>query len=202
MTLYRPSSAFAQPQRRSSFLTSIIKSYRLSPDVCTWHAMKLAVSMGVVPLLLFHFQAPSFASISSDQLILRCLLVCFTSSYQTILNQLNGVHVYHLFQNTPCPALYSFKVTLTKKGLKCVLGLATPQKSPITPTLLLQFKSHLDITTPADTAIWSLFTVAFFSFLRKSNLTISSPNSFDPTHYLCCNDIKFTSRFHNPRAHC
>ncbi|KAL9972505.1 hypothetical protein ACROYT_G018824 [Oculina patagonica] len=120
-------------------------------------------------------------------------LACFTSSYQTILNKLNGVRLFHLLQNTPCTALDSFEVSLTKKELKRVLGLATHQKSPITPALLLQFKSHLDLTTPADAAIWCLFTVAFFSFLRKSNLTVSSPSSFDPTRHLCRDDIKFTS---------
>ena len=118
-------------------------------------------------------------------------LACFTHSYQTILNKLNGLRLLHLLQNTPCTALDSFEVSSTKKGLKRMLGLATPQKSPITPALLLQFKSHLDITTPADAAIWCLFTVAFFSFLRKSNLTVSSPTSFDPNRHLCRDDIKF-----------
>ena len=103
------------------------------------------------------------------------------------------MRLFHLLQNTPCTALDSFEVSLTKKGLKRVLGLATHQKSPITPALLLQFKSHLDLTTPADAAIWCLFTVAFFSFLRKSNLTVSSPSSFDPTRHLCRDDITFTS---------
>ena len=102
------------------------------------------------------------------------------------------MRLFHLFQGTPCTALDSFEVTLTKKGLKRLLGLATQQKSPITPALLLQFKSQLDLTTPADAAIWCLFTVAFFSFLRKSNLTTSSPASFDPTRHLCCDDLKFT----------
>ena len=103
------------------------------------------------------------------------------------------MRLFHLLQYTPCTALDSFEVSLTTKGIKRVLGLATHQKSPITPALLLQFKSHLDITTPADAAIWCLFTVAFFSFLRKSNLTVSSPTSFDPNRHLCRDDIKFTS---------
>ena len=120
-------------------------------------------------------------------------LACSTSSYQTILNKLNGVRLLHLFQKTPCTALDSFEVTLTKKGLKRLLGLTTHQKSPITPALLLQFKSQLSLSTPGDAAIWCLLTVAFFSFLRKSNLTVSSPASFDPTRHLCRDDIKFTS---------
>lgn len=55
-------------------------------------------------------------------------LACFTSSYQTILNKLNGVRLFHLFQSTPCTALGSFEVSLTKKGLKRVPGLATHQR--------------------------------------------------------------------------
>ena len=121
-------------------------------------------------------------------------LACFTSSFQTILNKLNGVRLFHLFQGTPCPALDSFEVTLTKKGLKRLLGLATHQKAPITPAILGSFKSHLDLTSPQDAAIWCLFTVAFFSFLRKSNLTAPSLRRFDPTRHLCRDDIKFTSQ--------
>ena len=121
-------------------------------------------------------------------------LACFTSSLQTILNKLNGVRLFHLFQGTPCPALDSFEVTLTKKGLKRLLGLATHQKAPITPAILGSFKSHLDLTSPQDSAIWCLFTVAFFSFLRKSNLTAPSLRRFDPTRHLCRDDIKFTSQ--------
>lgn len=103
-------------------------------------------------------------------------MACFTSSYQTILNKLNGVRLFHLFQSTPCTALDSFEVSLTKKGLKRVLGLATHQKSPITPALLLQFKSHLDITTPADAALWCLFTVAFFSAILQYFTLVPAPD--------------------------
>ena len=120
-------------------------------------------------------------------------LACFTSSYQTILNKLNGVRLLHAFHGTTCTALDSFEVTLTKKGLKRLLGLASQQKSPITPTILLRFKSHLDVTNASDAATWCLFTVAFFSFLRKSNLTVASLTSFDPTRHLCRADIKFSS---------
>lgn len=72
------------------------------------------------------------------------------------------------------------------------MGLATNQKHPISALILRQFKSRLDITRPADAAVWCLFTVAFFSFLRKSNLTVPSLTAFDTDRHLCRCDLKFT----------
>ena len=59
-----------------------------------------------------------------------------TSLYQTMRNKLNGVRSLHLFRKTLCTAWDSLEVTLTKNGLKRLIGLATHQKSPITPFLL------------------------------------------------------------------
>lgn len=120
-------------------------------------------------------------------------LACFTSSYQTILNKLNGVYLFHAFQGTPSTALDSFKVTFTKKGLKRLLGLASEQKSLITPTILLCFKPHLNVTNPSEAATWCFFTVAFFSFLCKSNYTVALLTSLDQTRHLCRADMKFSS---------
>ena len=78
------------------------------------------------------------------------------------------------------------------KGLQHLMALATNQKHPISRLILCQFKSCLDITKPTDAAVWYLFTVAFFSFFRKSNLTALSPTAFDTDCRICHSDIKFT----------
>lgn len=119
-------------------------------------------------------------------------LSCRTSSFQYILNHLNVIRLFHLYNQQPCSALDSFEVSLTKKGLKRLLGVAPKQKKPITLEMLQGFKYLLDLRQPLHTGLWCLFTVAFFSFLRKSNLTVESSNSFDPTIHFTRQDLKFT----------
>ena len=41
--------------------------------------------------------------------------------------------------------------------------------------------------------IWGLFCTAFFSFLCKSNFTVTSARCFNPTRHLARQDIKFTT---------
>ena len=111
-------------------------------------------------------------------------LSCRTSSFAYILNHLNAICLLLLSS--------SFDVALTKKGLKRLLGTVSRQKHPITPAMLLSFRQHLDLTSPHQAGIWTLFTVAFFSFLRKSNLVATLSTTFNPTQQLTREDMKFT----------
>ena len=110
-------------------------------------------------------------------------LACKTSSFQYILNHLNAVRLLHLYNGFSADALDSFVVSLTKRGLKRLLGTATRQKHPITPAILHQFHQQLSLELPSHTAVWALFCTAF-SFLRKSNLTVASFGSFQPSRHL------------------
>jgi integrase len=49
------------------------------------------------------------------------------------------------------------------------------------------------MTLPSHALTWALFTAAFFSFLRKSNLVAPSSQTFDHNRHLTRNDIKFTA---------
>ena len=108
------------------------------------------------------------------------------------MNHLNAVRLLHLYNGFSADALDSFAVSLTKRGLKRLLGTATRQKHPITPAILHQFRQHLSLELPSHAAVWALFCTAFFSFLRKSNLTVASFGSFKPSRHLARRDIKFT----------
>ena len=44
------------------------------------------------------------------------------------------------------------------------------QALPITPDILLQIKSVIDLSAPYCVTFWPTCVVAFFAFLRKSNL--------------------------------
>lgn len=81
---------------------------------------------------------------------------------------------------------------LTKKGLERMLGTATRQNHPITPAILPSTRRLLDLNLTSHALTWALFTVAFFSFLRKSNLVSPKASTFGCNRHLARQDMKFT----------
>ena len=142
-------------------------------------------------LQAIHFRAP--ASLTPDT-----VGVCFLSIMQDVLLQL----CYEPFErySPPSPVQGIFYgviqqfhlLTLTKKGLKRTMGSAPRQKHPSKPDILVSMRRFLDLTTLPHAALWALFTTAFFSFLRKSNLVAASAFSFNSDQHLAWHDIKFT----------
>lgn len=119
----------------------------------------------LLPVLL-RFLVNSSPGIALDYLLICGFLSQRTSSYQYILGHLNAVRLLHLYHRLPTDSFTCFEVSLTKNGLKRVLGTATRQKHPITPAILLAIHHSLDLNFPSHALTWALFTVAFFSFLR------------------------------------
>ena len=119
-------------------------------------------------------------------------LTCRTSSFNYIMNHLNTVRLLHLYKGFSTASFNSFAWTLTKKGLKRMMGTSSCQKHQITPAILLSIRRSLNLSTPSHAALWALFTTAFFSFLRKSNLVAASASSFNCDLHLARHDIKFT----------
>ena len=93
-------------------------------------------------------------------------------SYGTVQNHISTINHYHrLFGFQPgWENLYSFQLALRR--CKRFLGAATARKLAITPILLLHMVSMFDANQPLQAAMRALFLVAFFSFLRKSNLVV------------------------------
>ena len=76
--------------------------------------------------------------------------------------------------------------------MRRVKGDACAQKLPITLELLRSIFLTLNLHNPFDHAVWAACLVGFFSFFRKSNLQIQSPELFDPSKHLCVHDVEFT----------
>ena len=114
-----------------------------------------------------------------------------TSSFNYVMNHLNTARLFHLYKGFSTESFNSFTLSLTKKGLKRTTGSSPRQKHPITPDILLSMRRSLDLTTPSHAALWALFTTAFFSFLRKSNLVAASASLFNSDQHLARHDIKF-----------
>ena len=101
-------------------------------------------------------------------------------SYGTVQNHIASIKHFHRLFGFPPGWDHSYSFQLALRGCKRFLGSAPGRKLPITPTLLLRMVSLLDPSNPLQAAMWALFLVAFFSFLRKSNLVVQSACVISP----------------------
>ena len=86
-----------------------------------------------------------------------------------------------------------WELNLTFKGLSRLMRHKPLQALPITPKVLLEFFTFLDMSNPFDSTIWTLFLIAFYCMLRKSNLIPNSSRTFDHTKQLCRSDLMLIS---------
>ena len=112
--------------------------------------------------------------------------LCFSSERQ----YLNAVRIMHLEAGLPNPMSNCWYITSILKGLRCHKGDITQQKLPITPDILFDILSVLDLNRPFDVTFWSVCLVGFFSCFRKPNLLIPAQEKFDPSRHLCRSDIQ------------
>ena len=110
--------------------------------------------------------------------ILRYLafLSALGRAFGTIQNHISNIKHFHLLLGFApgWDSAYLFQLAL--RGSKR-FGTAPFRKLPITPTLLLSMARLFNLGNPLHAAMWALFLVAFFSFLRKSNLVADSPSA-------------------------
>lgn len=111
-------------------------------------------------------------------------------SVQSIHNYLNGVRLLHLLSSAECPNFGHFMLKLTLKGLARRKRAVVKQAEPVTPKILLDIKSKMDLSTKLHKVLWAMFLVAFYLMLRKSNLTPTAKAKFDGSNQLTRGDLK------------
>jgi hypothetical protein len=95
-----------------------------------------------------------------------------TTVHSTIRTYLNGVRIVYETRGLLNPLADHFGITHMLQGVRRLKPGGTKQKLPITLALLHIIVSSCDLDTPAGAAIASACTIAFFAFLRKSNVTV------------------------------
>ena len=134
------------------------------------------------------------APVPADTTLL-CMYAAYLArrlKYQSIKQYLNIVRILHLEWGLPNPLLQNFHLSSTLQGIRRHLEDAATRKAPITPALLLQLQSRLDLSNPADTVIWAGALLMFFTLLRRSNVMPPSATGFDSARHLRRCDITFT----------
>jgi hypothetical protein len=88
---------------------------------------------------------------------------------------------------------YHYKLIL--RGCQRFIGLAPNRKSAFSPHMLYDINLLLDLRLPLHSALWALCLVAFFTFLRKSNLVVEHADRISPNVTLC-QDLSLHTRPH------
>lgn len=107
-------------------------------------------------------------------------------SPQSIPSYLNVIRLLHLESGIQNPMEDSHHLSTLLKGIKKDKGVVIKQALPITPHLLLKLRSVLDLSAPYWATLWASCLIAFFAFLRKSNLFMSR----DHKHYLIVSNLQ------------
>ena len=105
----------------------------------------------------------------ASTITLYCVFLARTIKPSSIPGYLSVVRLLHLDAGLPNP-LENWQLTQLRKGIARCLGRPPLQKLPITPQILQELYSLLDLSHSLDLAFWSACLVAFYAFLRKSSL--------------------------------
>ncbi len=111
------------------------------------------------------------------------------NSYTSVKNYVNGVRVLHLCHGADFAWLSNFEVRLVLQSVRRQLSDTPFAKLPIEPCILLRMYPLLNMLCSEDATLWCSFLVAFFAFLRKSNVVPQSQHTFNPLRHLSRDNI-------------
>ena len=115
--------------------------------------------------------------------------------HATIKTYLAGVRQLQLASGFPDPGLTGLpRLQQVLKGVRVEQGKrggAPRPRLPITPNILRRMRAlWLEGTPSADSLmLWSVASLAFFSFCRSGELTVPEGVTFDPASHLCYGDL-------------
>ena len=120
---------------------------------------------------------------SVDHLVCFLELMSRTSGYQHLKHLLHSVKFLHQALDMSFPE-DSFQLDVTMQGLKRRLAKVPFQVLPITPKVLRDIYSHLDMRKTEDLALWCSFLISFYALLRKTNV-VPGKGPWDPRKVIC-----------------
>lgn len=122
--------------------------------------------------------------ISERQLVRYIAYLTFSlKSPKAIQNYISGVKKLHSFAGISVPKFSGF-VDIVLDGVKRVLDHIVVQAPPITPQMLKAISKIVNNRNHTEVVIFTAMLTAFYLFLRSSNYTSKTVNSFDPNKQL------------------
>ncbi len=122
--------------------------------------------------ITYHCLAPdgSLLPASEDTLMLFATFLASSLKPQSIKVYLYGVRNLHLEHGFPDPLTDALLLRRLLRGIKRLKGTSSDSRLPITPSLLRRFRSLLHLTHYDHLMLWAAILLAFFGFLRSSEL--------------------------------
>ena len=111
-------------------------------------------------------------------------------SPQSVKNYVNGVRILHILTDSPIENFKSFEVKLFMRGMTRIKAHHPKQAQPMTIEMLLAMYKFVNQSDSLHVTIWATILLAFFCFLRKSNVVPETRESFSPSKQLLREDVK------------
>ena len=116
-------------------------------------------------------------------------------STQSIKNYISGIKTMHYMLGYTTDKVNDFLLNLSLKGIARLNPYCIRQALPITPDILMQMASLMDLTDSVDVVYWCLFLFAFFLFARKSNLVPTSKSDLKDKKILLRKNVSIEKDF-------
>ena len=112
---------------------------------------------------------------SSFTIVAFITLVSFSvKSHHTINSYLSALRGLHVFCHLDTSAFDDIHAKLTQKGLEKSMMHIPHRKAPLTPSILSNFRAHLNLHDSAHLALWCALLVGFFTSFRTAMQSRSS----------------------------
>ena len=127
--------------------------------------------------------------INNTNLFLYAVFLACTLKPDSVRQYLNIVRLIHLESGLSNPLEGNYALRMLLRGIQKRKGQPPRQKLPITPSILKEIVTKLDLSDSFQATFWAVCLVAFYTFCRKSTLLPKSPKNFNKTLDLCQKDI-------------
>ena len=118
----------------------------------------------------------------------QCLSRIFKST-QSIKNYISDIKTMHYILGYATDKINNFLLNLSLKGIARLKPHCVQQALPISPDMLVQMSSFMDLSKPNDSGYWCLFLFAFYLFARKSNLVPTTKKDLNSKKFLLRKNI-------------
>ena len=113
-------------------------------------------------------------------------------STQSIKNYISGIKTMHYMLGYSTEKINDFLLNLSLKGIARLNPYCIRQALPITPSMLIQMYSFMDLTDPVDVVYWCLF---LFAFARISNLVPTSKSDMKDKKFLLRKNVSIGANY-------
>ena len=115
------------------------------------------------------------------------------SSHKPVMKYLSAIKHLHRLSGAVFTAFSAYPVSLLIRALRIPLTMTSRSapKHPIMPSLLQVICRVCDHILRVGRVLKAAYLLAYFAFLRHSNLAPNSSMTFDPTRYTCRGDMTF-----------